>query len=116
MLSRMKKVVKTVVGRPRQVSSVNGLKRYLAQIVSTNEISSSLKAAYTAATDTGLHDRFFLGEVNRLAFDAAPEEAIWKSCSAERMSKEAKRRRLTRRPIQVEVEGKREKRGNNSGA
>jgi hypothetical protein len=58
MLSRMKKVVKTVVGRARQVRSVNGLSRY------------------TAATDTGFQPSPRRGDVYALDATATPDAAI----------------------------------------
>lgn len=61
MLRRTKKEVKTLVGRPRQVSSVKGFRRYLMELVRR---MSSLAAVdpYIATTEIGDHDRSFLGD------------------------------------------------------
>lgn len=94
----MKKVVKTVVGRARQVKSVKGLSRY------------------TAATETGFQLSPRRGEVYTLEATATPDAAISYRQFAERTSSAVYKMMLIKRPNADAGEGSNEKSGKNKGA
>jgi hypothetical protein len=75
---RMAHVVKTLVGLPRQVASVNGLKRKLAKprLALTSPQFDELVESHSAATTKPLHLLPLLGEVNRKDWPASPESAM----------------------------------------
>lgn len=68
--------VKTLVGRPRQLAMVKGLKRYLLTHQSGARIVS-LICAYAAPTATLSHLICFLGDVKRRDEADSPDSAIW---------------------------------------